>query len=129
MNKIFKIVFNAARGKMMVVNEATSSVQTGKKAAVTVAVIGALASGVAMAADSGKVYEGLSNSNYGGAISSSSSLVLEGYAFTGNIAKGKEGTKYNGGQGGAIYSSSADLTVTGSSFNGNQAANVGRSHE
>lgn len=49
MNKIFKIVFNAARGKMMVVNEATSSVQTGKKAAVTVAVIGALASGVAMA--------------------------------------------------------------------------------
>ena len=123
MNKIFKIVFNAARGKMMVVNEATSSVQTGKKAAVTVAVIGALASGVAMAADSGKVYEGLSKSNYGGAISSSSSLVLEGYAFTGNIAKGKEGTMYNGGQGGAIYSSSADLTVTGSSFNGNQAAN------
>lgn len=50
MNKIFKIVFNAARGKMMVVNEATSSVQTGKKAAVTVAVIGALASGVACAA-------------------------------------------------------------------------------
>ena len=39
MNKIFKIVFNAARGKMMVVNEATSSVQTGKKAAVTVAVV------------------------------------------------------------------------------------------
>ena len=49
MNKIFKIVFNAARGKMMVVNEATSSVQTGKKAAVTVAVIGALASGSALA--------------------------------------------------------------------------------
>ena len=51
MNKIFKIVFNAARGKMMVVNEATSSVQTGKKAAVTVAVVGALAAGSAMAAD------------------------------------------------------------------------------
>ena len=50
MNKIFKIVFNAARGKMMVVNEATSSVQTGKKAAVTVAVVGALAAGVANAA-------------------------------------------------------------------------------
>lgn len=49
MNKIFKIVWNAARGKMMVVNEATSSVQTGKKAAVTVAVIGALASGAALA--------------------------------------------------------------------------------
>ena len=49
MNKIFKIVFNAARGKMMVVNEATSSVQTGKKAAVTVAVIGALVASSAMA--------------------------------------------------------------------------------
>lgn len=49
MNKIFKIVFNAARGKMMVVNEATSSVQTGKKAAVAVAVIGALTSGIALA--------------------------------------------------------------------------------
>lgn len=51
MNKIFKIVFNAARGKMMIVNEATSSVQTGKKAAVTVAVVGALMSGAAVAAD------------------------------------------------------------------------------
>ena len=51
MNKIFKIVFNAARGKMMVVNEATSSVQTGKKVAVTVAVIGALAAGSAVAAE------------------------------------------------------------------------------
>ena len=50
MNKIFKIVWNAARGKMMVVNEATSSVQTGKKAAVTVAVVAALASGTAFAA-------------------------------------------------------------------------------
>ena len=49
MNKIFKIVFNAARGKMMVVNEATSSVQTGKKAAVTVAVVGALVAGTANA--------------------------------------------------------------------------------
>ena len=59
MNKIFKIVFNAARGKMMVVNEATSSVQTGKKAAVTVAVVGALASGVAMAASNSVVVNGV----------------------------------------------------------------------
>ncbi len=44
MNKVFKKVFNAARGMMMVVNETTSSVQTGKKAAVTVAALGALAS-------------------------------------------------------------------------------------
>ncbi|MBR2961132.1 MAG: autotransporter outer membrane beta-barrel domain-containing protein [Burkholderiaceae bacterium] len=51
MNKVFKIVFNAARGTRMVVNETTSSVQSGKKAAVTVAVIGALAAGTAVAAD------------------------------------------------------------------------------
>lgn len=49
MNKIFKIVYNAARAKMMVVNETTSSVQTGKKAAVTVAVAGALLSFVGSA--------------------------------------------------------------------------------
>ena len=66
MNQIFKIVFNAASGKMMVVNEATSSVQTGKKAAVTVAVIGALASGMAAACepsdlDGGSIYCTCSN--------------------------------------------------------------------
>ena len=49
MNKVFKIVFNAARGTRMVVNETTSSVQSGKKAAVTVAVLGALISGGAVA--------------------------------------------------------------------------------
>ena len=49
MNKVFKKVFNAARGMMMVVNETTSSVQTGKKAAVAVAVMGALAAGTVAA--------------------------------------------------------------------------------
>ena len=70
MNKIFKIVFNAARGKMMVVNEATSSVQTGKKAAVTVAVVGALASGVALADNATGITtitdQALTGSVYGG---------------------------------------------------------------
>lgn len=51
MNQIFKVVFNAARGKKMVVNEATSSVQMGKMAAVTVAVVAALGAGSAMAED------------------------------------------------------------------------------
>lgn len=49
MNQIFKVVFNAARGKKMVVNEATSSVQKGKMAAVTVAVAGALMLGANVA--------------------------------------------------------------------------------
>lgn len=43
MNSTFKIVFNRARGAMTVVNEMTKSHQTGRKAAVAVAVAGALA--------------------------------------------------------------------------------------
>lgn len=43
MNSTFKIVFNRARGAMTVVNEMTKSHQTGRKAAVAVAVAGGLA--------------------------------------------------------------------------------------
>lgn len=43
MNSTFKIVFNRARGALTVVNEMTKSHQTGRKAAVAVAVAGALA--------------------------------------------------------------------------------------
>ncbi len=56
MNKVFKKVFNAARGMMMVVNETTSSVQTGKKAAVAVAVASALMLGANVSA--AKVFGG-----------------------------------------------------------------------
>ncbi len=44
MNKVYKIIFNASRGMMMVANEATSSIQTGKTKAITVAAITVLAS-------------------------------------------------------------------------------------
>ena len=122
MNKIFKIVFNAARGKMMVVNEATSSVQTGKKAAVTVAVVAALASGVAIADGTDKVYEGLNNGQAGGALNhSSGSLVLDGYQFKDNTSSGDlSAAKYNAGLGGAVYSK-ADLEVIKSTFDSNEA--------
>lgn len=43
MNSTFKIVFDRARGAMTVVNEMTKSHQTGRKAAVAVAVASALA--------------------------------------------------------------------------------------
>ena len=122
MNKIFKIVFNAARGKMMVVNEATSSVQTGKKAAVTVAVVGALASGMAMASDT--VFDGLNKGMAGGALSNTNAdqpLVLDDYQFTNNTAK-SNGSPSNGGLGGAVYST-VDLTVENSSFDSNVAVN------
>ena len=49
MNRVFKVVFNRERGKSMVVNEVTRSHQVGKKAAITVAVVGALMAGAVQA--------------------------------------------------------------------------------
>ena len=40
MNKVFKVVFNAVRNKMMVVNEMTSSMQVGRKKAQVAVVVG-----------------------------------------------------------------------------------------
>ena len=51
MNRVFKVVFNRERGKSMVVNEVTRSHQVGKKAAITVAVAGALMASAVQAAD------------------------------------------------------------------------------
>ena len=50
MNRIFKTVFSRSRGAMMVANELTKSHQVGKKAAVAVAVTGALVFGAGSAA-------------------------------------------------------------------------------
>ena len=50
MNKVYKIIFNASRGMMMVANEATSSIQSGKTKAITVASMAVLASGAVSAA-------------------------------------------------------------------------------
>ena len=52
MNKTFKVIFNKARGSFMVVNELTSAIQKkGTRTVVAVAVVSALSSGVAGAAD------------------------------------------------------------------------------
>lgn len=52
MNKTFKVIFNKARGSFMVVNELTSAIQKkGTRTVVAVAVVSALTSGVAGAAD------------------------------------------------------------------------------
>lgn len=58
MNSTFKIVFNRARGAMTVVNEMTKSHQTGRKAAVAVAVAGGLAFSVAVHAAAPVYVEG-----------------------------------------------------------------------
>ncbi len=112
MNKIFKKVFNAARGMMMVVNETTSSVQTGKKAAVTVAVIGALASTSVLGATE---YKNQDSDTDGGALT-----VTNGETATVKDAV-FESNKVNkaGSWGGAIWNKGT-LTVSGSTFDKNQ---------
>lgn len=51
MNKSFKVVFNKARGALMVVNEVTSSVQAKGTKTVIAAAVAALVAGGAVAAD------------------------------------------------------------------------------
>lgn len=63
MNRTFKVVFNKARGALMVANEVTSSVQKkGTKQVVAAAVAMALSGAVAAAQLSGDVTE---NSTWG----------------------------------------------------------------
>ena len=51
MNKSFKVVFNKARGALMVVNEVTSSVQAKGTKTVIAAAVAALVAGGAVAAE------------------------------------------------------------------------------
>ena len=116
MNKIFKIVFNAARGKMMVVNEATSSVQTGKKAAVTVAVVAALAAGTAMAAEISVApgdYIGEENTIITGSGGAAFGKAAAGASVTITDSNFKNWTVHNKTDKGTVYG--AAVNVTGAS--------------
>ena len=121
MNKVFKIVYNRARDKMMIVNEKTSSVQSGKKAAVTVAVTAALsvfASGASATTNEwmDKTFESLNGTN-GSAIyiQVNSKGTVTNSKFNNNTA-----TVY----GGAIFSD-GELMVEDSTFENNVAGLVG----
>lgn len=59
MNKSFKVVFNKARGALMVVNEVTSSVQAKGTKTVIAAAVAALAAGVAGATEIPEIPEGV----------------------------------------------------------------------
>ena len=59
MNKSFKVVFNKARGALMVVNEVTSCVQAKGTKTVIAAAVGALAAGVAGATEIPEIPEGV----------------------------------------------------------------------
>lgn len=72
MNRTFKILFNRARGTMMVANEATRSVSKGTtKAVVAVAVASALSLGTACAEDFAYSYKGSDSKAYVGYSSTS----------------------------------------------------------
>ncbi len=72
MNRTFKILFNRARGTMMVANEATRSVSKGTtKAVIAVAVASALSLGTACAEDFAYSYEGSDSKEYVGYSSTS----------------------------------------------------------
>lgn len=72
MNRTFKILFNRARGTMMVANEATRSVSKGTtKAVIAVAVASALSLGTAFAEDFSYSYEGSDSKAYVGYSSTS----------------------------------------------------------
>ncbi len=72
MNRTFKILFNRARGTMMVTNEATRSVSKGTtKAVIAVAIASALSLGTAFAEDFSYSYEGSDSKAYVGYSSTS----------------------------------------------------------
>ena len=132
MNKIFKIVWNAARGKMMVVNEATSSVQTGKKAAVTVAVVATLAAGSAMASDLTEV-EWTGDKDIVLSTAPEQNANPQGYLYKDNLVKLGEGSYSITGpahQWGFVQNSSfigenASLTLDAKLDSNNSAAAIG----
>lgn len=63
MNKVFKVVFNAVRNKMMVVNEMTSSMQVGRKKARVAMVVGAALLGLGGTASAAVITSVPSDSN------------------------------------------------------------------
>ena len=96
MNKIFKVVFNAARGKLMVVNEKTVSTSYAKKSMVVVAVTAALASTTAVAASltdvdgTFKVVSDDATLIYGDRTIHSNSLYFAGFQFASLPANGSD---------------------------------------
>ena len=96
MNKIFKVVFNAVRGKLMVVNEKTVSTSYAKKSMVAVAVTAALASTTAVAASltdvdgTFKVVSDDATLIYGDRTIHSNSLYFAGFQFASLPANGSD---------------------------------------
>ena len=121
MNRNFKVVFSKARGALMVVNEATSSVQAKGTKTVIAAAVAALSLGAGVA----------SAAEYVSAeIGSGASLTVNA---DGNTPSGVVGTKNDGTTGtltkddtvtNAYTLSGGELIINGASFNGTIAADT-----
>ena len=123
MNRNFKVVFSKARGALMVVNEATSSVQAKGTKTVIAAAVAALSLGAGVASAAGVEYASAE-------IGSGASLTVNA---DGNTPSGVVGTKDDGKTGtltkddtvtGAYTLSGGELIINGTTFNGTIAADT-----
>ena len=127
MNRNFKVVFSKARGALMVVNEATSSVQAKGTKTVIAAAVAALSLGAGVASAAGVQYDSAE-------ISSGASLTVNA---DGNTPSGVVGTKTDSTTGvsttgtmtkedtvastGAYTLSGGELIINGTTFDGKVA--------
>ena len=131
MNKSFKVVFSKARSALMVVNEATSSIQAKGTKTVIAAAAAAMIAGGAVAATTSIVTKGsdLVNGTVYDSYTSATgddfgALFVKGVnngsavnlSFTNNTSSGKAG---------ALALDSASLTLTDAQFSNNSAAGFG----
>ena len=139
MNKSFKVVFSKARSALMVVNEATSSIQAkGTKTVIAAAAAAMIAGGAVAATTSfvkdattlkdGTVYDSYTSDKTskdndfgalffdGKGVSSGLSGSAVNLSFTNNTSSGKAG---------ALALDSASLTLTDAQFSNNSAAGWG----
>lgn len=122
MNRNFKVVFSKARGALMVVNEATSSVQAKGTKTVIAAAVAALSLGAGVASAAGVQYDSAE-------IGSGASLTVNA---DGNTPSGVVGTKTDSTTGtmtkedtvastGAYTLSGGELIINGTTFDGKVA--------
>ena len=120
MNRNFKVVFSKARGALMVVNEATSSVQAKGTKTVIAAAVAALSLGAGVASAAGVQYDSAE-------IGSGASLTVNA---DGNTPSGVVGTKSDDTTGtltkddtvtGAYTLSGGELIINGTTFDGKVA--------
>lgn len=119
MNKTFKVVYNRARGSLMVANEITCSVQKKGTKAIVAATVLLLATGLASATDySNKTWEGdhvgVSQAQVN---SSSNAITVTGDSFTNNTLTftSTAGSPTAAG----VAGSNVDATITDSNFTKN----------